>query len=68
MFKTLIQLNSFHATCLLLYPLKTSENQGFYDIFKGYRNRRVARNELTTQRLNFIQPKNQKPFLQKKLI
>ena len=25
-----------------LYPLETSENQGFSDVFKGYRKRQVA--------------------------
>ena len=29
-------INSFHATGYFLYPLKTSENQIFFDIFKGY--------------------------------
>ena len=30
----------------LLYPLKTSENQRFSDVYKGYRNRLVASNGL----------------------
>ena len=29
--------NPFHATGIFLYPLKTSENLWFSDIFKGYR-------------------------------
>ena len=34
--------NPFHATGLFLYPLKTSENQRFSDVFRGYRKRPVA--------------------------
>ena len=30
-------INAFHATGLFLYPLKTSENQRFPDVFRGYR-------------------------------
>ena len=30
-----IPANSFHATNLFLYPLKTSENQTFSDVFGG---------------------------------
>ena len=41
-----IFLNSFHATDLFWYPLKTSENQKFSDVFRGYQNRSVAWNEL----------------------
>ena len=26
----------FHATDLFHYPLKTSENERFYDVFRGY--------------------------------
>ena len=33
---------SFQATDLLLYTLKTSENQKFSDAFKGYRKKPVA--------------------------
>ena len=32
-------INQFHSTGLFLYPLKTSQNQVFSDIFKGYRRR-----------------------------
>ena len=35
-------INSFHATCLFLYPLKTSENLWFSDVFRGYRKIIVA--------------------------
>ena len=35
-------VNSFHANGLFQYPLKTSENQRFSDVFKGYRKRPVA--------------------------
>ena len=32
-------LNIFHATGLFRYPMKTSENFWFSDVFRGYRNR-----------------------------
>ena len=32
----------FHATGLFWYPMKTSENQRFSDVFMGYRKRPVA--------------------------
>ena len=35
-------VNSFHANGLFRYPLKTSENQRFSDVFKGYQKRPVA--------------------------
>ena len=41
-------INPFHATDLFLYSLKTSENWRFSDVFKGYRNKTIARNGLTT--------------------
>ena len=34
--------NPFHVTGLFQYPLKTSENQRFSDVFLGYRKRPVA--------------------------
>ena len=34
--------NPFHAIGLFLYPLKTSENLRFFDVFRGYRKRPVA--------------------------
>ena len=37
---------TFHATGLFRYPLKTSENLWFSDVFRGYRNRPVAWNGL----------------------
>ena len=39
-------INPFHATGLFRYPLKTSENQSFSDVFRGYRKRPVAWNGL----------------------
>ena len=39
--------NSFHAIGLLLYPHKTSANLWFSDVFRGYKKRPVAWNELT---------------------
>ena len=39
-------INSVHVTGLFLYPLKTSENQRFSYVFRGYRKRPVAWNGL----------------------
>ena len=36
------QINPCHATGYILYLLKTSENQMFSDVFRGYRKRPVA--------------------------
>ena len=43
-------VNTFHATGLFLYPLKTSENLWFSDVFEGYRKRLVAWNGLIWER------------------
>ena len=40
-------INSFHATCLFLYPLKTSENLWFSDVPREYKKRPMAWNGLT---------------------
>ena len=42
-------INSFHANPLFLYPLKTSENLRFSDIYWGYKNRTLALNGLTVE-------------------
>ena len=34
--------NPFPVTSLFLYPLETSKNQKFSDVFRGYRKRPVA--------------------------
>ena len=39
-------INPFHAAGLFLHPSKTSESQRFSDVFRGYRNRPLAWNEL----------------------
>ena len=39
-------LHQFHATGLFLYPFKLSENQRFFDVFRGYISKPVARNQL----------------------
>ena len=39
-------INPFHATDLFRYPLKTSENLWFSDVFGGYQKRPVAWNGL----------------------
>ena len=41
------KVNPFHATDLFSYPLKTSENQRFSDVFRGYQKRSVAWNGLS---------------------
>ena len=46
LFKT---FNPFHATRLFRYLLKTSENQRFSDVFRGYQLRPVEWNELLDQ-------------------
>ena len=42
--------NPFHATDLFWYPLKTSENLWFSDVFRGYQKRLVAWNGLISSR------------------
>ena len=44
--KYLFKVNTFQATSLFRYPLKTSENLWFPDVFRGYGKRPVARNRL----------------------
>ena len=39
-------LTAFHATVLFLYLLKTSENQRFCKVFRGYRKKTVAQSWL----------------------
>ena len=46
------RVNPFHATRLFRYPLKTSENQRFPDVFRGYRKRPVAWNGLIVILIN----------------
>ena len=40
-------INPFHATRNFLYQMKTSENQMFFNFFRGYSEISVAWNELT---------------------
>ena len=47
-------LNPFHATDLFWYPLKTSENQRFSDVFRGYQERSVAWNGLKCNHLRHL--------------
>ena len=42
-------INPLHAKVPFLHPLKTSENEGFSDDFRGYRNRTLARKGLIQQ-------------------
>ena len=46
-----LSINPFPATGLFLYPLKTSQNLCFFNIFRGYRKRPVEWNELMTVNL-----------------
>ena len=39
-------INPYNVTCLILYLLKVSENLRFSDVFRGYKKRPVAWNEL----------------------
>ena len=48
----MFMMDPFHANDLFLYPLKTSENLWFSDVFRGYRKRPMARNGLT-ENMNF---------------
>ena len=41
-----ILLNPFHATCFFLYPLKTSENQTIFYVFREYEKKQVTWNGL----------------------
>ena len=40
-------INPFSTNAPLLYPLKTSENQGSSDVFRGYRSRILIENGLS---------------------
>ena len=40
-------LNIFSTNVKLLYPLKTSENRRFSDVFRGYRSGTLVENGLT---------------------
>ena len=57
--RSVIWINSsthFSTTCLFLYLLQISENQGFSDDFRGYRKRTMAWNRLATNvRTNALQ-------------
>ena len=44
-------VNSFQVNVPFLYPLKTSENQKFSDVSRGYRNGTLSCNELIKKEL-----------------
>ena len=46
----LISVNPFSTNVPFLYPLKTSENRRFSDVFRGYRKKPVTRNRLKASR------------------
>ena len=48
-------VNSFHVNVPFLYPLKTSENQRFSDVFREYRNEAFARNALSNKVLGYCE-------------
>ena len=37
-----VDINPFHTTCLVLYPLIKSESHSFSDVFRRYRKRPVV--------------------------
>ena len=41
-----LDLNAFSTNISLLYPLQTSENRSFSDVFRGYRSRALVENGL----------------------
>ena len=41
-----LDLNAFSTNISLLYPLQTSENRSFSDVFRGYRSRTLVENGL----------------------
>ena len=41
-----LDLNPFSTNVSLLYPLQTSENRSFSDVFRGYRSRTLVQNGL----------------------
>ena len=49
----LLKFNPFHTIVLFLYPLKTSGNQRFFNVSKGYRKRPMAWNGLIVS-FNFL--------------
>ena len=49
---TPVLINPFHVSGLFLYPLKTSENLWFSDVFKDYRKRPDAWNGLIIKKFS----------------
>ena len=45
-----IMVNPFSTNVPLLYPLKTSENFRFSDVFRGYRSGTLVENGFTTNK------------------
>ena len=45
LFFSMLNIKSNHAVSLILHPLKTSENQRFTDVFRGYKKKPVSWNE-----------------------
>ena len=57
------QLSHLMVNVPFLYPLETSENQGFSDVFRGYRNGTLTWNELIYILVNIIFSINQTCWL-----
>ena len=51
-----LKFNPYSTNVPLLYPLKTSKNLGFSDVFRGYRSGTLVENGLTVNEYarNFI--------------
>ena len=63
-----VSFDPFHATCLFIYPLKTSESQRFPDVFRGSRKRPVVWNGLILSifETHFVECKEMKTIIFKK--
>ena len=53
---TLFKVNPFHATCLILYPLKTLETC-FSDVFRGYKKSSSMRWVIEERQRHFVADK-----------
>ena len=59
-----IQFNLFHSNDLFQYLLKRSENQKFFDVFRGYKRKRLAWNRLKPSQIeNSLREQSQFQFI-----
>ena len=56
-------VNPFHATDFFWYPLKTSENQRFFDVFRGYQERSMAWNGNEERQCENVRYRKKQVFL-----